>query len=234
MAGDGVRFKEKGYIVPKPFIEVKKDVSILDYTLQSIPNIQNDKIYFTIRTDWNYKAEDELKKKYPNCGFIYFDKLTRGNLDTAHMAISRLKCSEEESLMFLDSDNHYDGSYLMNQIKNYSGEFGVVCCFDPLDDNCKWGFAIPKDGKAVSFLEKDPKALLMGGLPMIGNFYFSSVKLFKVIADEILNSGVQVKNEFYMTQSMQKLIEKKIPVHIYKANKMVPLGTPDDFELVRG
>jgi len=234
MAGDGIRFKEKGYDIPKPFIKIKNDISILDYTLRSVPDIHESDLYFTLRTDWDYKGEDELKLKYPNCHFVYFDKLTRGNLETAFMSVLKIEnCDLNEDILFLDSDNHYDGTNFIKYAKSFHGQHGVVCCFEPIDDSHKWGFVLHDNTRATGFLEKDPQALSMGGLPMIGSFYFSSVRMFKKVAEKILNSDNKVKNEFYMTQVMQELLDESVPVFTYKASKMVPLGTPEDFELAK-
>ncbi len=233
MAGNSLRFREKGYLTPKPFIELKDGFTILDYTLRSIPDIGKYKICFTLRSDWDYHPEKELLHKYGNAQFVYFDKLTRGNLETAFLALSKMDCCGNEDVMFLDSDNYYDGRGLMDSILSHKGDFGNICCFNPVDDSVKWGFAIPSitvAGRVVQFMEKDPEALSMGGLPMIGNFYFSSIKLFKLIAEKTLYRGEKVKNEFFMTQAMQKLIDFDIPVYLHVSPKMTPLGTPEDYE----
>jgi len=232
MAGNSIRFREKGFTVPKPFIELKKGLTILDYTLDSFDTALCP-IYFTIRSDWDYWPENELKTKYPRAKFVYFNKLTRGNLETAFLALAQIDCKGDSDIMFLDCDNHYDESGLPESLHRHSGDFGHVCCFRPIDDSAKWGFAIPSGNQIIKFMEKDPAAFLLGGLPMIGNFYFSSIKLFKLIAEKTLYHGAKVKNEFFMTQAMQKLIDYDIPVYYHVSPKMIPLGTPEDYEAAK-
>lgn len=230
MAGEGKRFQEKGYTIPKPFIKVKEN-SILDLTISSIPEIIYMPIFFTIRTEWDIKYQKEILSKY-NAKFIFFEKLTRGNLETAYIVSQSIK-DDNEPVLFLDSDNKYDGTGLLSMINSLRGEFGIISCFEPIDKSSKWAFVIPNDSnKASKIMEKDPKALSMGGLPMIGTFGFSSLNLFKKIAKYILDKNETVRNEFYMSQSMQLLIEKEIPVYIFKSKNMISLGTPEDLERV--
>ena len=248
MAGEGARFKEVGYPLPKPFIEIG-DKHILEWTTRSLPFIEHYgekakggltptvlregiSLHFAIRTEHEEKFQivARLKKIYgEHITIKLFEKLTRGNLETAYLACKDIKNNEQT--LILDSDNHYDGSNLLNFLRMYEGKyphFGAICYFDPLDNSHKWCFAIPKGNRVENLMEKDERAIAMGGKPMVGVFYFNNKDLFMDTANYVLHQNEKVRGEFFMSQSIQCLIDNGIPIFGLKVTNVKPLGTPGD------
>src|SRR5438067_1608211 len=93
MAGEGKRFTDKGFTVPKPLIEVKGK-TILDWTLTSIgPWLGKHPLSFAIRAehDDQYQIVNKLKKVYGDeTRFQKFSATTRGNLETAYITSQNL------------------------------------------------------------------------------------------------------------------------------------------------
>lgn len=240
MAGEGSRFKEVGYPLPKPLIEVG-DKHILEWTTRSLPFIKHykessiDKNYtltFAIRTedDKSFQITDRLKNIYgDDINTISFDKLTRGNLETAYLTCKDLNPDEE--ILILDSDNAYNGSNLLNfldMFKNKYENFASICYFEPLDNSRKWCFATREGNRVKTLLEKDETAISKGGKPMVGTFYYNKNSLFTEVAKFILGQGQTVRGEFYMSQSIQCLIDNGLPVFGTLVDNVRPLGTPGD------
>ena len=252
MAGEGSRFKEVGYPMIKPFIEVN-DKHILEWTTRSLNFIKHyDEdvdspldidITFAIQRKHNieFQISDRLKRIYgEHINIVELESLTRGNLETAYIATNKIVDDPDDAYMvedypilFLDSDNYYDGSLLyefINQIIVYSESmhFGSICCFDPLDNSSKWCFA-GMEGHRVKWLsEKDSEAIGKGGKPMVGTFFFSSGSLFLDTASYLIKKGEMNRGEFYMSQCIQELIDFDIPVYAHKVDDVIPMGTPDD------
>lgn len=242
MAGDGKRFSDKGYTTPKPLIEVKGR-TILEWTTNSLPFIEHNRqrelfgcpyhITFAIRSshDVNQGLTNKLKAIYGSeTKIISFDKLTRGNLDTAYLTIAQANYNPEEELLVLDADNKFDGSYFLNFIDSlpFDSDHGALCCFEPIDDSLKWCFAQLGDYGNVKKLAEKEK--IKNGKPMVGVFYYSSHELFVETAEKILGAGNKVKNEFYMSQTFQYFLDNDIPLFGYKTKTVDPLGTPEDLE----
>ena len=242
MAGDGARFKEVGYPAPKPFIEVG-DKHILEWTTRSLPFInhyadsQNCNLIFAIRKehDDQFQVADRLKSIYGSTvKTVVFDELTRGNLETAYIAAQAI--DNDDDILFLDSDNYYDGSGLRSFIDRFADEyssFASICYFEPTDRSYKWCFAFPDGYRITKLGEKDKFALDEGGKPMVGVFYFNTKKLFTDAAEKILNKGRTVANEFFMSQSISNLIADEVPVFGLEVTNVVPLGTPKDIIAAR-
>lgn len=247
MAGDGTRFKDVGYPLPKPFIEVNEKY-ILEWTTRSLPfiqhyinHIQQYPLTFAIRSEHEKKFNiiERLEKIYGNnIRVIEFNKLTKGGLETAYIT-ETLTCltSDDKDVLFLDSDNHYNGSgfeNFINDIKSKTDDdFAVICYFEPLDNSFKWCFAFPDGDRITKLSEKDETALAMGGKPMVGVFYFSDKVMFLDIAREILHHDATVKGEFYMSQSIYKMLDRNMLVYGYKVDNVIPLGTPEDIIKVK-
>jgi NDP-sugar pyrophosphorylase family protein len=243
MAGAGSRFEQVGYPLPKPLIEVN-DKHIIEWTTRSLPFIDHynsqskQKIIFAIRQkdEDNFQITKRLTKIYgKKIDFKVFDNLTKGNLETAFLSLNKFSnIHHKEDLLILDSDNHYDGSNLINFInilKLKHSLFSAICDFDPIDNSAKWCFAIKNGDRVNKLVEKDNQALLQGGKPMVGVFYFSQIQLFKRIAEYILNQKIEYekeKKEIYMSQSVQKCIDLNIPVYGLNVKNVIPLGTPED------
>ncbi|MBI4586613.1 MAG: hypothetical protein HY717_21590 [Planctomycetes bacterium] len=255
-AGSGSRFASKAdqnslYRLPKPMIPVNGR-PILEWTTRSLPLIRHygekrpegefaipeERLHFAIRKtdDESHQMSSWLREIYGKKIHIeIFERLTRGNLETAYLACRRIPGSEE--ILILDSDNAYDGSGLLEAIRRIpSRPAALICHFRRIDGNLKWCFAVlRRDATVKALLEKDPSALEQGGQPMAGTFYFDSVNTFKEAARAVLASGrktgAEEAQEFYMSQAVQFLIENGVRVYGHQVQNMVPLGTPEDVEV---
>ena len=245
MAGDGKRFENCGYDTIKPLIKIQNK-TILEWTTSSLPFIkhygvslveEDYNLSFAIRTEHEEKFNltEKLKEIYgSNIKIQYFESITRGNLETAYIAVNNLYPNSNEQLLILDADNHYNGTKFLSTKNNLSlllknNPFGSICVFAPKDNEPKWCFAkVDKKNKRVISLHE--KEFIQGSLPMVGVFYFNKTSLFLELSKEILESNLKIKKEFYMSQCMQKMLEKNIPVYGLLVDNVVPMGTPEDVE----
>ena len=246
-AGSGKRFKDVGVTTPKPLIKVNGK-SILEWTSRSLPfiphldissSIPTNSLYFAILKEHEtHDITSALNSIYgSDINIISFEKLTRGNMQTAYMCATLMNA--DEPLLILDCDNKYNDNNLLETINkaenNGIQDNMIVCYFDPLDQSSKWSFAtFSNDEKVKEILEKDPNALKAGGKPLIGTFWFQKTELFlkysRFLIGNNLMTGIRGKEEFYMSQipAMHALNNKSVLAH--KVTNVVPLGTPEDIE----
>lgn len=249
MAGEGKRFTDVGIAVPKPLVEVNGK-TILEWTTRSVPFIKHRdeegdqfpsaNLYFAVREEHenDYNLTELLKSIYgDDINLIYFKKTTRGSLETAYFCAALME--DEDSLLVLDSDNKYaDNEMLKTFIEalDFPNSM-VVSYFDPIDDSAKWAFVYTDGAVVKKIVEKDPDGIKNGAHPLIGNFWFSSVKLFLQYAQYIIGegfvTGVPGKEEFYMSQVPALHAANQGAVFAHKVDEVVPLGTPEDVEKFR-
>ena len=67
----------------------------------------------------------------------------------------------------------------------------------------------------------------------IFTFYYNKVSLFLEVAEFILGQNKKVRGEFYMSQSIQCLIDNGIKVFGCEVAGVKPLGTPEDIVKIR-
>jgi NDP-sugar pyrophosphorylase family protein len=239
LAGEGRRFRGTAYKEPKPMIPVHGK-SILEWTLESAP-IEHCNLHFALRADHieNNGILSWLDDKFGDYNYTLFHQTTGGNLETAYMASSDFD-SDDEPLLILDGDNAYDHNDLDTKLKSIpAGDSMLITYFEPLDESIKWAFAIlNNDGEVQSIVEKVPWALKVGGKPLIGTFWFSSIRLFRQIAKRILDVHSMVgeyyyQAEFYMSQAPNLFAQEGNTVYAHEVKNVVPLGTPEDIEKVK-
>jgi NDP-sugar pyrophosphorylase family protein len=241
MAGNGTRFKNSKYdYTIKPLVKIHGK-TILEWTLSSLPKelYENKFINFAIRSEHieKYDLINYLHSITPLVDYKIFDKLTRGNLDTAYQCINSQAFIGEHPVLFLDSDNLYGGNEFCNFISSINKEFfAVVNIFEPMDNSTKWCFADVNDQNRVRKIYEKPQSYLdvLGWKSMIGSFYFSSISMFRKLAEKILKTQQPIKNEYYMSMVIDEYLKNEIPVFAYKSNYMIPLGDPEScqqFEL---
>jgi NDP-sugar pyrophosphorylase family protein len=235
MAGNGTRFANCGYDTIKPLIQVNGK-SILEWTLSSLPEekLQENFLTFAIRTEHEekYQIKKFIESKYKYTDFKMFDELTRGNLETAYIATNSLQYSNKP-VLFLDSDNYFCGDDIFNFIEQCKKEreyFCVVCHFDQIDKSNKWSFIRKGINNRVKLIKEKPETITYNMKPLIGAFYFSSVAMFRQLANKILTKENPEKGEYYMSRVIQSYIDNEIPVFGYDCENVVPLGTPEDLE----
>lgn len=234
MCGDGKRFSKDGELY-KPLIKVEEKC-IIEWTLESLGSdfTRKNLINFIIRSEHQTKflVEEKLNILFPNVKVTQLPHKTQGNLDTVLQFVRGLSCDDED-LLVLDSDNAYDGLSLLTVIHEYKQKlenFGLTCCFEPIDNSAKWCFCVSEQGRAIRIMEKDASALGIGGKPMLGVFYFSKVKMFKEFAESILLGYDKVNGEFYMSEVLKQMVNKNIPVFCKNVFNPILLGTPEDVE----
>lgn len=236
MAGIGQRFKDAGYETSKPFI-MTCGKTILEHTLSSIPEIYNQharrslghSLTFAMRSD-DIAYVPYLKETFgKDINILALPKTTRGNLETAYLAALSLNTLSGD-VLFLDSDNMYDGSGLLDKFYNAGRIDAGICYFSRKDDSdLKWGFAIIGEDKVTEILEKDPKAIALNGQPMVGVFYFPKISVFIANAGNYISNHMHNNKEMYMTALLNLLCSyKSATVKAYMVENMVPLGTPVD------
>ena len=118
MAGDGIRFKNKGYLKPKPLINLGKSVMFLE-AAKSFGLSQN--WIFISRLKKNKKEIETLvKSKTKNSKIIYLKKKTKGQADTIFKAKNFIK--NNSANIYINSCDlffDYNKSELNSKIKKY-------------------------------------------------------------------------------------------------------------------
>ncbi len=228
MAGEGSRFKEQGYTLPKPFIDVQGKPMIA----RVIENIAlPDADYRLIIRTEDYHAYPEiinqLEKSYP-ITWIMCDTLTQGAACTVLLAQSYI--NSETPLLLANSDQLVDFSLsLLQQDALLRKLDGNILTFPETSQDPKWSYAQLDDaGYVTKTAEKQPISIHA----TVGIYYFHSGKKFIKAAQQMIDRNDRYNNEFYVCPIYNYLIaeQEKIGIMEIPRTAMHGLGTPEDLQ----
>jgi dTDP-glucose pyrophosphorylase len=95
------------------------------------------------------------------------------------------------------------------------------------DTNPKWSFArLGPNGNVVEVAEKKP----ISDIATVGIYYYKRGHEFVKYAEQMIDKGIKVNNEFYVCPVFNEFIGDDKLIEIFHAKRMIGLGTPEDLE----
>ena len=246
MAGEGSRFREVGYNVPKPLIKFEgkelyrhaldslnfSDLEIKNEYKQEIPI----KYTFIVRKEFitDYNIEEEIHKYYPEANILSVEKTTRGALETVMLASNLI--DNNDYVISMDCDIKFDCNTYCEKIYYKC----VTNATDPMvlsfnSSNPIYSYIKPHNEKYGYFIaEKNViSTFALGGCYCLGNG-----KRFKTVAEEYIkdyNNGNIKAKELYLSLVFNYIVNKYntyVRIINMDPNKdhYWSLGTPYDLE----
>ena len=226
MAGRGSRFFEKGYQIPKPFIDVHGKMMV-ERVLDNLRLLGAK--YFLIALQehiTNYKQYlDKVTANYDS-EIIPIYKTTDGSACTVLAAHRQI--NNEVPLLIANSDQIVDiqiSDYIDDCFKkNLDGSIMTFKNTDP-----KWSYA--KTNKKSLVTEVKEKAPISNDAT-VGIYLFKEGKLFVNGAIDMIAAADKTNNEYYVCPIYNYLIRQGGNVGIFEidSDKMHGTGTPEDLQ----
>jgi RpiB/LacA/LacB family sugar-phosphate isomerase len=221
IAGDGQRFLDAGYSVPKPLI-VAKDKCIIDWSMSSI-NTSDCNLIFVVRADHvsNFSIDEILRKKFSDIKIVIVDKPTRGSIETCVLAKKYIDNSMP--LAIYCPDIYFKPQFYLKTI-NPSLD-GFLLTFKANSPNYSYT-QLDKAGYVTRTAEKQ----VISNEAAAGLYYFKSGKMFLKYAKEMISKDIKTNNEFYICPLYNQLIRDGLKIKTQQVEKMHVLGTSDELE----
>lgn len=231
MAGLGQRFKDQGYLEPKPFIKIK-DKCVIEYLVQKFP--QHWKLFFVINEDLDQQYIDFLNSKFSNSKVIKTKYSDRGPIDTVLAAIPYVN-NEPTLVSYCDFSLDWDAEDFELSVDGYDAAVVGYTGFQPtfLGPNSYCHYLV--EGDRVKELQE--KVLYTGKLETewtsCGLYYFKSADFLHqcLQAQDEQKLSYQGK-EYYTSLAIQAILNQKLETHVlnYKIKKFFQFGTPFDIQ----
>lgn len=227
MAGEGRRFREAGYHMPKMLIEARGK-TLFQWSIDSLPLQLCTRLILI----GQQAHEDEFgisKKiievycnKVQSIHFKFIDKLTRGQAETAYIA--RHMVNEKEPLLIFNIDTQFQSSTLeKNLLKRTDGVLGAFESREP-----RFSFAaVNAEGYVTKTAEKE----VISSHALTGLYHFTRPADFYEAADHAFERNLTTKGEYYIAPLYNHLIERGRKLIIDVAEEVNILGTPEELEL---
>ena len=221
MAGAGSRFENAGYAFPKPLIEVNGK-PMIQVVIENL-NIDANYIYVVQKSHREkYNLDALLNLLTPGCKIVESDGLTKGAACTALLAKDYI--NNDNPLFFANSDQfiEWDSNEFMYKMQETDADGGIVSF---TSTHPKWSFAkIDDNGLVTEVAEKNP----ISDIATVGYYYWKHGSDFVKYAEQMIDKGIHVNNEFYVCPVFNQAIEDKKKIRTFNVAKMWGLGTPED------
>lgn len=226
MAGQGSRFEQAGYTLPKPFIDVEGKPMIA--RVMDNLKLMNARYVLIARREHIERNSDivlELQKKYP-VKILEIDKTTEGAACTILHARSLIK--RDHPLLLANCDQLIDidiNEFVQDSIRRRLD--GSILTFTNTCRDPKWSYAkIDSNGVVTEVKEKEA----ISDYATVGVYFYARGEYFIDGAIDMIASNDRVNGEFYSCPVYNYVIRsgKKIGIYNIELSDMHGIGTPED------
>lgn len=226
MAGEGKRFRDAGYTVPKPFIDIKGK-TMLEWSLESLYT-KDARFILIVRSPQLVGYEsivERIQGKY-SCITVPVDKLTEGMASSVLLAADYINTKDPLLIGACDQTVDLPMEAFIGDAKkrNLAGSLMTFYSTHP-----KWSYAkIDEQGFVLETKEKSAISTHAN----VGLYYFAQGQDFVRSAMRMIEKNDRTNNEFYVAPVYNHLISEGAKVGIYeiKESQMHGLGTPEDVQ----
>lgn len=227
MAGAGSRFREAGYALPKPFVDINGRMMIE----RVLDSIRIPAASYTLIIQEQFKSENraqlrKLQAKYP-VRLVCVKGLTQGACCTALAA--RIEIPRDDAVVFVDSDNIFGNNTFSGFIQDalnrrLDGSLLTV----KSDKNCFSYAKTNLEGLVTETKEKE----VISDHAIAGAYLFRCGKDFIDCAIDLMIYGDKSKNEYYMSGVYNRAVLRGLRIGIYEINHSdwECVGTPEQLQ----
>ena len=229
IGGKGERFKNKGYVKPKPLIDIFEKPMIF-YVLDNLNINKSDTIYIIYNT---ILEKDDfikiIKNKYPFIVFIPLPKDTNGAAETIYLGLNSIINSINiiKKNIILDCDTFYKEDILTT----YRNSTYNNVVFYSKKENEKPIYSYIKMDKYFKIIDIKEKQKISNNANT-GAYCFENINELHKYCKYIIDNNIVFNNEPYTSCVINEMIQKD---NIFygiqlKDKSIVSLGTPDDVD----
>ena len=223
MAGRGSRFADKGYVFPKPLIEIKGK-PMIQLVVENL-NIDANYTFIVLQEHIEkYNIDQMLKLIKPNSNIVVTDGITEGAASTTLLAKEHI--NNDYPLIIANSDQYieWNPSEILYSFMNKNVDGGILT-FPATHP--KWSYAkINDDGIITEVAEKNP----ISNHATVGVYFWKKGKDYVEAAEDMIKKDIRVNNEFYVCPVYNQAIKKNQKFIISEIDKMWGIGTPEDLD----
>ncbi len=238
MAGAGSRFSIKGYINPKPLLNVCGFPMIVQ-AVNCLPDTSN-KIFVCLEEHLSkYNIKNVLEENYKNSEVISIKKVTEGQACTTEIGITKSNLDLNKSILISACDNgvYYNKEKYQQMINDTSIDV-IVWSFrnNPTSKNnpnmYAWLETDENDNiKSVSCKKFNPQIHdVQKSHVIIGTMFFRKAKYFIDGLNENYKKNIRSNGEFYVDDVINQNIQNGLNVKVFQVENYICWGTPDDYE----
>jgi dTDP-glucose pyrophosphorylase len=221
MAGEGRRFADVGYLLPKPFIDVAGEQMIR----RVVENLTVPGVVITLicRSE-HVKYFEHLSKIY-DINILALNSKTEGAVCTVLRAEHII--NNDAPLIIANSDQLILGLSMTDFLAKAQEYDGYVITFN--STNPHHSYVRLQKGEVVELAEKK----VISDNAVAGIYYYKKGGDFVKYAKQMIKKNIRHNNEFYISPVYNELLQDKKRLGIYEVsvNDKHMLGTPEELNI---
>lgn len=232
-AGEGRRYAEAGYNVPKPLVPVA-GVPMVVRAVRDLPAAE--RVVFVVRAEHvrDYQIDEQLEQHFPGCRIVTVEGVTEGQACTVRLAADALRPDWRVIVAACDNTHVYARqlhAWLMAEtdvdclIWTYRGDTRVLVA----PEQHGW---VRVDGERVVEVScKRPiSETPLEDHVVSGFFSFRYARQMIAAIDAMVEADVRVGGEFYMDTVPNLMVAQGLDVRVFEVEKYIGWGTPRDLD----
>lgn len=239
MAGKGSRFKEEGYLLPKPILHILPSNNMMFVEAVNVLPNTNKKIFVTLNQhNTDYNVTNIIKSSFDNTEVIELNETTEGQACTCNLAINKFNVLPTTPILISACDNsvYYDKKKYKELYDDENIDIIVwtfrnnqasktnpnAYCWLDVDDE---GFI--KEISNKNFIYDDP----LKTHAIIGTMFFRKCEYFTEGFNYNYNNNIRTNNEFYVDDVLNYNIKNMgLKVKVFEVDHYICWGTPNDYK----
>jgi len=221
MAGNGQRFFDAGYDLPKPLIDIKGKPMFA----RVIENlwVNNAELTCIVRQDHvdDYEIDKRILEHYHDANIIIIPGTTEGAVCTVRLATNVLG-GEPMIVANCDQLMRWDPKEFYEKIDTNLYPGGLIPVFTPNHNEPKHSYCeVDKYGNLLQLKEKE----IISDIATVGVYYFGDESKWIKAHEKQMDANDRTNNEFYLAPTYNYLEEN---VGIHRIDEMIGMGTPEE------
>jgi choline kinase len=233
MSGFGERFRRAGYEVPKPLIEIEGK-PIIAHVIDMFPG-ESDFIFICNQEHLDnpiYRMSEILTEYCPSGRIFGIPPHKLGPV----FAVQQIEASLDESkpviVNYCDFTCYWDWEHFKKFVIKFdcAGAIPAYKGFHPHSlGNTNYAYVKESDGWIQDIQEKQPYTEnRMEEYASSGTYYFSSARIMMDSFAAIVDQGMDLNGEYYVSLAYKYLLLTEMPVAVYPLQHFMQWGTPGD------
>ena len=231
MAGEGKRFLDEGYIIPKPLIKIN-GIPMFVHAAKALPKADLF-IFICLKSHViKFKIDKVIKSFFSKSKIIILEKTTNGQAATCLKAERLLKKDDTLTIGACDNGMHYSQKKVDNKIDKsdlviWTFKSNKIVSKNP---NMYGYIKTKKPDNAVLVSCKKTISKFPGkDHTIIGAFSFKKAETFLKYTKALIKKNERINKEFYLDSVANLCISSGLKVKVNLVKKYIGWGTPKDF-----
>ena len=235
MSGVGQRFIDKGYKLPKPFIQISGK-PIVQHVVEMFPGLEE--VLFIVNRehfdDKELRIESRLARVLPNAEIAVIDSHKLGPAWAILQAREYINLNSPVVVNYCDFGCTWDFPAFREQLE--SGIDGLIATYSGFHPhmlrNAQYAYLkLNELGNLIEIQEK----LSFTASPMLepassGTYGFGTGRILLDAIDEQIKSDDSYNGEYYSSLTFKNMISSRQVIKSFQIDKFFQWGTPEDFE----